>query len=88
MEWKELDLTTKNVLERCWGLYDDHPRSFSVEIGMNLYEQPVTWETYEQITKYQEHFPHFEVKLEGERITVSGKDHFGSWLKNKNEITN
>ena len=33
MEWKDLSTTSANVLERCWGLYDDNPRSVHISIG-------------------------------------------------------
>jgi hypothetical protein len=85
MKWSDLSPATKNVLERCWGLHSDEPRSFTVTIGETLYGHEVTMDTYKEIVQYQQHFPYFNVKLKGQQIRVQGTCTYGSWLT-KNEV--
>lgn len=80
MEWKDLMRSTKNVLERCWSIHHDNPCKFSVKIGETLYGEKITNETYEEILRYQKHFPYFDVELVDNQIHVKGNCKYGSWL--------
>lgn len=81
MKWKDMDLSAKNVLERCWRFDDDQPLSFTVSIGDVVYGQTVTEETYAQIFAYRKGFPYFDVTRKNDELTVSGNCLFGTWLK-------
>lgn len=81
MEWKELQLSTKNVVERCWRFDDDKPLSFTTKINDTVSAQKITEQTYTEILAYQKSFPYFDVKREKDVITVSGNCEFGEWLK-------
>lgn len=83
MQWGDLMGSTKNVLERCWGLHHDNPTEFFVEIGVRLYGKEVTKDTYREIIEYQKHFPYFDVKLKDNVIYVKGNCKFGSWMNLK-----
>jgi hypothetical protein len=81
MEWKDLSMAARCVLERCWGIHTDAPSSFSVELGKVVYkDHKVTEDTFLEIMKYQKHFPYFNAKLENYTISVEGIDQYGSWL--------
>lgn len=86
MEWKDVLLSTRNVLEMCLGIYNDQPRTFTTTIGEEVSGELVTEQTYTEILSYREGFPHFEVKRNGEKITVFGTCEFGDWLKSKKEV--
>lgn len=83
MKWKDLTLSSKCVLERCWGLTHDKPMSFSVEIGKVLSGNEVTYQTLVEIMEYRKHFPYFNIKVENNLITVNGNCVYGSWTKSK-----
>lgn len=73
MEWKDLSIASKWVLERCWGLRDDNPRSFSVSIGGKFRDGSlVTEDTYKEILEYNKFDTHFDVERTGNVITVRG----------------
>lgn len=79
MEWEDLSDVSGNILERCWGLRTDNPRSFSVKFGQLLYKEPVKVEHYHEILEYQKTNPHFNVQLLEDGIFVEGNCQFGSW---------
>lgn len=84
MEWKDLSIESKCVLERCWGFYDDMPRSFSVTLDESFRVVnemlTATEETYKEILKYQKYDKHFDVERFGNVVTVRGNCDYGSWL--------
>jgi hypothetical protein len=78
MEWTDLTNVSKNIIEQCWGLYSDDPRSFSVKFGQKLYKEPVTMEHYQEVANYQKEHPRFDVKLLEDGIYVRGNCRFNS----------
>lgn len=76
MEWKDLSNAAKCVLERCWGLYDDKPTSYMVEIGQSIQpwdiEYDITEGLYKEIVNYHEYDKRFSYKREGNKIVVWG----------------
>jgi hypothetical protein len=85
MQWKDLSNETKNVLERCWHIQHDRPLRFQCEIGKEFSsgneKSTPTENTYKEILKYQKSFPHFDVKRDGDLITVNGNCEYGSWFE-------
>jgi hypothetical protein len=81
VEWKDLTMAARCVLERCWGLHNDDPQTYSVPLGTTLFKHKVTLDTFIEIMKYQKHFPYFNAKLEQDTITVSGIGQYASWIK-------
>jgi len=81
MEWKELTTTSKNILERCWGLYDDNPRSVRVSIGETFKtwdkEYTFTESNYEEIVKYVKGRKDIIIGRNGDQIVVTGMGQFG-----------
>jgi hypothetical protein len=85
MEWKDLSTTSANVLERCWGLYDDDPRSVHISIGekFKVWENEYTFteENYNEIIEYVKDKKEIEVSRSGIQVVITGIGQFGSWLK-------
>jgi len=85
MEWKDLSTTSANVLERCWGLYDDNPRSVYISIGEKFKvwdkEYIFTEENYNEIIEYVKDKKEIAVSRSGDKIIATGVGQFGSWLK-------
>jgi len=87
MEWKDLSTTSANVLERCWGLYNDNPRSVRISIGEKFKvwdkEYIFTEENYNEIIEYVKDRKEIVVGRSGDKIVATGIGQFGSWLKSK-----
>jgi hypothetical protein len=72
MEWKDLTKESKNILELCWGLYDDNPRKHIATTSSKIIEE---------IKQYHQTHTEFDYEVDGDKITVWGNCQFGSWLK-------
>ena len=83
MEWNDLSLVSKNILEQCWGLFDDKPKTFTVEFGKLLYKHPVERKHYDEISSYIVNNSHVHAELLDDGIMVKGLCDFGSWLNKK-----
>lgn len=81
MEWKDLSTTSANVLERCWGLYDDNPRTVKISINEKFKvwdeEYVFTEENYDEIVKYVGNRKAIKLERIGDQIIVSGVGQFG-----------
>jgi len=78
MEWKDLSDTAGCVLERCWGLHDDNPRTRRISIGEKFKvwdkEYTFTEKNYEEIVRYGKSSGSITVNRYGDMIVVTGKD--------------
>jgi len=85
MEWKDLSTTSANVLERCWGLYDDNPRSVHISIGetFKVWDKEYIFkeENYKEIIEYIKDKEEIVISRSGIQIVATGVGQFGSWLK-------
>jgi hypothetical protein len=78
MEWKDLSDTTACVLERCWGIYDDNPRTKVISIGETFKvwnkEYTFTEANYNEMIKYAELTSEYVVYRVGDKISIRGKE--------------
>ena len=85
MEWRELSTTSKNVLEQCWGLRDDNPRSVRISIGEIFKvldkEYIFTEENYNEIVKYVEDKHEVIINRTEDQVVATGIGQFGEWLE-------
>lgn len=94
MEWSELSDVAQNVLERCWiSSFSDRATTFEVVIGKELYDEhnKVTLSTLDEILKFQQSEPYFNVQLlqKGiqQSIKVTGAYKFHEWDDFDNTLT-
>ena len=77
--WKELSLAAKNVIERCWGLNNDEPTTFSVQLFDKVCGRTITLDTLKDIILYQRtHSDVFSVSFINNEIIVKGLTKFNS----------
>ncbi|ASA22639.1 hypothetical protein [Paenibacillus donghaensis] len=85
MEWKDLSIEAKSVVERCWSIHHNRPLTFDFVIGTEFKAGGVsiipTEDTYNEVLKYQKENPQFDVHRIDERVVVKGNCEYGSWLK-------
>lgn len=79
MEWKDLSNTTACILEKCWGIYDDEPRTREISIGETFKvwnkEYIFSEENYNEIVEYAKSTNEYIVYRFEDRIIVTGKDY-------------